>query len=467
MLNQSNIASENQSFSSALVAAFFCMLFWVGCFECSASGEGTGAGAAGASAAAESESSESNSNSADSGFVSAREKANAMAEHVNRGNSLMRARQYQAALAEYEAAKRVDPKSSNLHIVTRNIAECYNNMGISLYRQKAYPEAIAQFEKCLALCPQHGQARRNINLCRQVMDMEGIADLPPPEEEAADGKSGKGGQESDKNKKEDGSPKVVGAAPGGSGLSSNASVYVSGSQMFPVYSNQPTASSVKVLPTNPEEKKIAVKSANNPLPLAVVPPDPQSDPQSSSSSQSKKEAAERANKSIEQAGSGLAGEAFNTPLQEPKGYEEARPTAGAVVSSQTPLSTQRNYESGSSNFTAPVQTSAPPVQTSAPPAQTSAPPAQTSAPSAQTAVPNNVATPSKVDALKPAAQSYQDGITLEDKVAALELKVYGKKSGQLPLMKRIEQLETDYIGSLRSGPMSERVENLRKAIGQN
>jgi len=58
-------------------------------------------------------------------------------------------------------------------------------------------------------------------------------------------------------------------------------------------------------------------------------------------------------------------------------------------------------------------------------------------------------------------------MTLDEKVCALELKVYGKKHIDMPIMRRIDQLETDYIGQIRSGSMSERVEYLKKAIGQN
>ncbi|MBX9721922.1 MAG: hypothetical protein K2X81_11045, partial [Candidatus Obscuribacterales bacterium] len=67
----------------------------------------------------------------------------------------------------------------------------------------------------------------------------------------------------------------------------------------------------------------------------------------------------------------------------------------------------------------------------------------------------------------PSTASTSSGLTLEDQVAALELKVYGKKSTDQTLLQRIGQLETDSIGETRQGSMKERVDNLRKTISHN
>lgn len=57
------------------------------------------------------------------------------------------------------------------------------------------------------------------------------------------------------------------------------------------------------------------------------------------------------------------------------------------------------------------------------------------------------------------------GQTIEERLAAIEMKVYGRRQEDLPVFKRIEKLETDTAGSVKQGTIQERLETLRKAYG--
>ncbi len=55
--------------------------------------------------------------------------------------------------------------------------------------------------------------------------------------------------------------------------------------------------------------------------------------------------------------------------------------------------------------------------------------------------------------------------TLEDSLAAVEIKIYGRKQVDLPVFKRLEKLEMDSLGQARTGTIKERIDFLRKNYG--
>jgi tetratricopeptide (TPR) repeat protein len=88
-----------------------------------------------------------------------------------------------------------------------------------------------------------------------------------------------------------------------------------------------------------------------------------------------------------------------------------------------------------------------------PVAAPAAPPAQAEAPAAK--IQN-----------QPAAASTGPSVgSLEDMLAAVELKIYGRKQNELPFIKRLEKIETDTSGQTRSGTIKERIDFLRKNYG--
>lgn len=349
------------------------------------------------------------------------------AQHVNQGNRLMAAKQYQAAMAEYNAAKAIDPANP---IIKRNIAECFNNMGIMLFRKHMYGDAIGRFEQCLKIMPQHQNARRNIMLCQQRMEIEGIYD-PPPEpdngmENPAESKKEEPAFKAANDNADTG--KIISDGGGAVTVSAGGKMYISGSQLFPNYSKQSNAVTTKIAATVPQ------------------PPAQQNPAQPVSAENSRKQAAAAeppAQSKTDQSASPLP----NAASWPPSG--QAFSPSNSAASTATTNSTASAPEAPS-NQAAPVNTDT------------------ATAAAASNAVANSAsrtAAPSPTQASE--ATGSANGLSLEQKIEALELKLYGKKNSQLPLMKRIEELEMEHFGETKSGTSFDRVENLRKAIVQN
>jgi len=54
---------------------------------------------------------------------------------------------------------------------------------------------------------------------------------------------------------------------------------------------------------------------------------------------------------------------------------------------------------------------------------------------------------------------------VEDTLSQLEEQVFGKKRENLPILKRLEQLEIDTMGKKKSGNVKTRLKNLTKTYG--
>lgn len=55
--------------------------------------------------------------------------------------------------------------------------------------------------------------------------------------------------------------------------------------------------------------------------------------------------------------------------------------------------------------------------------------------------------------------------TLEDRLAAIEIKIYGHKQPDAPVLKRLEKIEMDTAGSVKTGNIKDRIEALRQSYG--
>lgn len=362
----------------------------------------------------------------------------ALRDHVNNGNQLMMRGQFAAALSEYEAAKTLEPSNS---VVKRNIAEVHNNWGVSYFKQKHYSDAISHFQKCLANYPGHRNAQYNMMLCRRAMEREGINPDESPADSEEKAETAKKDDAGKKEKAETPATAPAGtAAPsspadpmsvsyGSKTLFNNAqptsTQFASGSAMFPVYSDKKSAVSTPVTVVNP-----AAMPSPKP-PASQTPAD---------------------------AASAQQQEASKSPAAAPNA--PATPTTAAASAG---TSTETNASNAAGQSVAAAAASAAPVK-----------PIFTQATSAGSG---------GYSTIQPSYEnvdhySYKQGsaaspdvegalMSLDEKVAALELKVYGKKHADWPIMRRIENLETDYIGQTRSGSMNERVEFLKRQIGQN
>lgn len=57
------------------------------------------------------------------------------------------------------------------------------------------------------------------------------------------------------------------------------------------------------------------------------------------------------------------------------------------------------------------------------------------------------------------------GASLEDQLAAIEMKIYGHKLADMTVLRRLEKLETDTSGQTRTGTIKERIDALKKSYG--
>ncbi len=391
----------------------------------------------------------------------------------------MRSRQYDAAMSEFEAAKAIDPKNSTVKL---NISECHNNKGVALYRQRNYPDAIVEFEHCLEVNPGHPQARQNINLCRQRMNIEGIPDAPSgaedkggPANEGPPGGDKKKGKESAGAAKEDSSPKVSGgSAPELTVSAGGAKLYSTGG-LYPQYSDTPTAvnaRTVQFAPPAGSKVTTAAPGGTGATSLSATSSTGGTGRSTSVGSARQSSAAATASggsanadaSSVSKANPApFVGDAFepgSTPYT-PGNPNVPNPPQASTESAAAKASTEGAAAKASTEGAAAKASDGPtiPKQSAAAESVNNAAPQSTSL--GANAVNNTNATLPTATNYTPTA----DGLTLDEKVGALEIKVYGKKNPSLPIMKRIEQLETDYVGQVRPGSMNERVEYLKRAIG--
>lgn len=130
--------------------------------------------------------------------------------------------------------------------------------------------------------------------------------------------------------------------------------------------------------------------------------------------------------------------------QASQGGKKAQPAA--VILTPT---VKQSEESGSSTTGAEDATGAAP-EAAQPPASGQAAPAL--GPESQ----SEAAAPAKAT---PAAGS------IEDQLSALELKIYGRKQGDMAVFKRLEKMELDTAGQVRTGTIKERIDFLKRSYG--
>lgn len=86
-------------------------------------------------------------------------------DHNNRGNMLLARRLFQDAISEYETVLQIDPSHA---IAKGNLALAHNEWGIWFYRYKKYKEAKEQWEIAAKLNPNDQNVKRNLKLLDNV-----------------------------------------------------------------------------------------------------------------------------------------------------------------------------------------------------------------------------------------------------------------------------------------------------------
>jgi hypothetical protein len=96
------------------------------------------------------------------------------------------------------------------------------------------------------------------------------------------------------------------------------------------------------------------------------------------------------------------------------------------------------------------------------------PPTSSNVPSAFSAQPSKASGAQAINMSAPAASNTSSSLNssnIEDKLAALENKVYGRSSKEVPILQRLERLERDTSSRPSLGSISDRVQTLIKTYG--
>jgi tetratricopeptide (TPR) repeat protein len=334
-------------------------------------------------------------------------------QHINRGNALMQARHFTEAINEYQEVLKLDP--GNL-IAKANIAEAHNNWGIFYYGQHKYKEAIAEWQKCLELSPGHANAKRNIALLKRIAAQQGIDLTDDSAQPGVDPLAtiNAGGKPSSKE-----SSAAPDATSGGTAIAPAA-----GKQEEPIEAPpSDTGVSGAVMIISPALKQSMDQSSGTAGDYSTaggsgVNPTPVYGQGTAAAVQPVRKPA-RVNPLFPVLPTQFVDDgAGGAPAAGPGGTATS---SGAVLLTPTAPATTPSYGAGT-------------------PAAT---PSYNPAPGAAT----------------PAANS------LDDQLAAVEMKVYGQKETGLTVLQRLEKIEKDTAGATRSGTIIERIDYLKKSFG--
>ena len=323
-------------------------------------------------------------------------------EHINKGNLLLGRRQFQQALDEYEKCLMIDPGNQP---AKDNIVLAHNNWAIMFFSQRRYDQAKGEWEEALKLNPYDRNVKRNLQILKVTIDHLGeSATKKTAAKEAPDAAANEG--ESTPSgavliNSATNKPTQDQATPSGAVLMN------SGSRATP---DQPTPSGAVLINSGSRQ------TPDQPTPSGAV--------------------------------------LLNN------GGQRASTDGGAGASEGT-YEDIPTYNGGTIKILSGRQHS-----TLAQPPASVSPPTVSPSPSAY-ASPGASAAPtiSPATAVYTRADIAPAGDTIEQKLNAIELKVYGHTQGDTPVFKRLEKLEMDTGGSVKPGSVQERVETLRRAYG--
>ncbi|MFN8550237.1 MAG: tetratricopeptide repeat protein [Candidatus Obscuribacterales bacterium] len=367
-------------------------------------------------------------------------------EHVNKGNVHMARGQWEQAIDEYEQALDADPGSM---VAKENLVLVHNNWGIFLFQRHKYEEAKAQWEEALKMNPYDRNAKNNLSVLKSTLARINAAPKPPvkPPAETKDGivvkgtPAGAGSAETKDDPPADASsgPKMLNTSkqepPGSAGSGPKVLNAIKQEESSgPKVLNQ--AKSADIAPAaEPSGGVVIMQSGNQALSVPDVPAPPAVPPQAPEPPQVSAPPA--------------------IDMSSPYSFVDT-PAAKATAESSSPYGLPANMSTSGSRqprpYIAPQATPTP-----ARPNNAWTVPASVSGITEST---SNAATTST------AATSESDSsANLEEQLEAIEMKLTGKKQKNMPILKRIEKLETSISGKSSSGSLQERIEALRKSCG--
>ncbi len=367
-------------------------------------------------------------------------------EHINKGNGLLGRRLFAEAIGEYQKA--LDLDASNV-AARHNIAETHNNWGIYWYGMRKYNDAMREWEITLELEPNHFNAKRNLVLLKQFAARQGIKlGQPAPENSAGTDEPGSSG-------------------PGGAGSSGPGSAGTSGSGAslrggFAGNNNAPPRSGMQG----------GKEDTTEPSAVMILTPNVKVGTGASSSSEdagtSKPTAGANSGTGGGATGSGSSAtaapvsttsgrSASAVPQVDPNGgpddFEVAQPPVQEEEKPPPSKSKNKKKQKVAASETKSTENTGNDTNSA-------------SQQPSKTAIPDNLHSSSASNKWAPAVTKSAGGEepTIEDELKLLENKVYGQVQ-DLPVLKRLEKLEKDTSGKVSSGPIRERILNLRQHYG--
>lgn len=322
-------------------------------------------------------------------------------EFLQKGNNHLTRLEFQLALDAYTECLVLEP---NNRTAKENIVLTHNNWGIYWFQKRKYKEAREEWEQALKLNPADRNARNNMQILRVTLSRQGLTD------------DGEKKQAPPKANTDFPPSQVIILTPGIK--SSNSAGSAAGAP-----GNSTVAS-----PSGAASNATGGSFSTAPADGASAPASTDSGYSSSSASGSGAAVIIKTSKTGTATTSG--------------GGATAGITAGA--NSSDSASAASSASGASSSYPSGVSTYGDP------------------APGKFTTAPLNSPT---VTGTTAATAGGSQGDNIEESLAQIELKIYGRKQDSLPIMKRLEKLETDTHGKTKSGTIKERIDTLRKSYG--
>ncbi len=433
------------------------------------------------------------------------DEASDIREHNNRGNLLLSRRLFQDAISEYETVLQINPA----HAVAKyNLALAHNQWGLFLYSKRKYKEAKEQLDIALKINPNDNNIRKNVNLIdhalRNSAPPAAAATAKPtgpqdwnPFDESLDKPQIK---KSLSNAATTSAPAIntsqaVGANPAGGGTNSGASIIGGGGTKNGETGGTILSSNAGNNFTGPSGASIvggaSISSGgkNDISGPSLVPLS------NSNSVSSGFESGNASSSFLNKGGAGVATLDTTAPETLSGGVRIVGGSAGSasIIFGGAPAAATATASNSVSSGTANVFPS-PGSQTSNSAPANNAAVRFTPRPSAGNvpiswpgggeSTPQSPSsrrtdegaakpTPSFLDKPEdnqPADQSdkteeVDNSSSVEDLLAKMENKVYGKVSKNMPILKRIERLEVDTNGKKKNGSVAERLKDLKNTYG--
>lgn len=335
-------------------------------------------------------------------------------EFLQKGNNHLNRYEFQQALDAYTECLLCDP---NNRTARENIVLTHNNWGIWWFQKRKYKEAREEWEQALKLNPADRNARQNLQVLRVTLSRAGVTEegekKPPPQKATSDFPPSQ----------------VIILTPGlkqGSGSTSSGAAIITGG----TGAGTGTGGAGGSAASTGAGAEAGSSSAATPSGAALV--------------------GGSGGGSAQPADTGSGAAVIIKSSKTSTATTSGGDASAGGISTYTNGSSANPYATGTGGGSTSSASSVNSYPDSTPGKFTTAP-AVEPAPSASST--------------STATAGGSQGENIEDMIGHIEQKIYGRKQDSLPIMKRLEKLETDTHGKTKSGTIKERIDTLRKSYG--